>query len=230
MPARIAFAGDAKPSREQAEHDGILGPVGAGHGLGHVPDRHGQCDGRPDPGKRQAIRRNAGLAFVDHDGVTAHRQLGPELEEVLPVERHRDVQRAARAVDRLRRNAQPAGRLAAPDLRAEALGHDRVVAFQRRCGYQRLPCGHDAVAAGACHSYDEVIGHTSLSRIRIPGTESGIEYSDLRRIVFVPDGQLTARWNLPAVTRRLQLRRPTSIYYQNRDLGIRAMIPELSQR
>ena len=85
------------------------------------------------------------------------RQLGAELEEVLPVEGHGHVEAAARVLTPVRREPHAARGLAAADLRAEALGHHRVVALVGRRRDQRLARAHDAVAARAGHADDEVV-------------------------------------------------------------------------
>ena len=59
----------------------------------------------------------------------------------------------------LDREAHAARRLAAADLRAEALGHDRVVALRGAGRDQGLSGADDAVAARARHAYDEVASH-----------------------------------------------------------------------
>ncbi len=137
--------------------------VAAGRLLRHVRDR---APATPragvDADERQRVGRDAGLGLVDDDRVAADRQLGAELEEVVPVERDGDVERAAGVEHRAGREAHPARRLAAADLRAEALGHHRVVALAAQRRDQRLAGAHDAVSARAGHSDDEIVDHAGF--------------------------------------------------------------------
>ena len=81
---------------EQAEHDDVLRLVGAGRLLRHLGDRAPRT---PRAGVTPASGSSSGatpvLRVVDDDGVAADRQLGAELQEVVPVERDRHVERAA---------------------------------------------------------------------------------------------------------------------------------------
>src|SRR5258705_10554798 len=63
----------------------------------------------------------------------------------------------ARVEHFLRRQSHAAGRFAAADLRAEALGHDRVVALVGRRD-QRLAGADDPAPAGATHPDYQVVG------------------------------------------------------------------------
>ena len=113
------------------------------------------------PGERQAVRGHVRGRVVDDRRVAADRELGAELQEVLPVQRDGHVERSAGAAHRLRREPHTAGRLAAADLRAEALGQDGVVAAEGRRGHHRLAGGDDAVAARPGHPDHEVVAHGS---------------------------------------------------------------------
>ena len=154
----------AEPRREQAEHDRVLRFLGSRRLAGERSDRHRHGFGGRHARERQAVRSDAAGAVVDDEGGPAHRQLGPEAQEVVPVQGHRDVQGSARVEHRVRRDAQAAGRLAAPDLRPEALGEDGVVADLGGGGDERLAGGDDAVSAGSRHADHEVTGHPSPVR------------------------------------------------------------------
>ena len=90
------------------------------------------------PGKGSLVGRDAGVALVNHDGRGLNGQLRAEPAEILPVERHRHIERAVGIEHGPGRQPQPARRLAAADLRAEALGHDAMVTFQRGRRDQRF--------------------------------------------------------------------------------------------
>ena len=70
------------------------------------------------------------------------------------------------AQDRVGRDPHAAGRLAAPDLRPEALREDRVVALEGGRGDHRVAGGDDAVSPGSGHSDDEVVAHVPRSPSR----------------------------------------------------------------
>src|SRR5207248_4304124 len=99
---------------------------------------------------------DATCRVVDDDRASGHRQLGTELEEVLPVQGHRDVEVAARVEHGIDSEPDPAGRLPAADLRPEALRHDGVVALRRAGGDERLARADDPIASGARHSNHEI--------------------------------------------------------------------------
>ena len=149
----------AEPARQQAQHDGGLGLVGAGVLLGQLAHGHRHDLGGDDAALGEGLRRGPGLLLVDEDGGGPQRQLGAELEEVVPVEGDRHVQHAARVEDRLGAHAHPARRLAAADLGTETLGHDGVVALCRGRLEERFACADDAVAARASHADDEFVHH-----------------------------------------------------------------------
>ena len=90
------------------------------------------------PCQGQLVRRHAGVALVNHDGRGFDRQFRAEPAEIIPVERHRHIQRAVGIEHRLGGQPQPARGLAAADLRSETLGHDAVVTLERRRRDQRF--------------------------------------------------------------------------------------------
>jgi hypothetical protein len=120
------LAGNPQPSSEEPEHHAGLCLVGPRGLLRHLGDGNGEDQALGEETGRRGLRRRARLLLVDHQGGFAEWKLGAELEEVLPVEDHRDIQRAPRIEHPIAREAHPARRLAAADLRAEALGEHRV--------------------------------------------------------------------------------------------------------
>ena len=97
QPGEEGVAAHAEPPREEAEHDRVLGLLRPRVLLRHLRDRHRDRLPRRHPGERQPVRRHSRRAVVDDRGAPVHRQLGAELEEVLPVQGHRDVEGAARS-------------------------------------------------------------------------------------------------------------------------------------
>ena len=85
----------AEPAGHQAEHDRVLRLLGAGGLLGHRLDGHRHDLGRLHAGHRDLVGRDARVRVVDDDGVAVDGQFGAELQEVVPVERDGDVERAA---------------------------------------------------------------------------------------------------------------------------------------
>ena len=111
------------------------------------------------PCKGQLVGRDAGVALVDDNGRGFDRQLRAEPAEIVPVERHRHIERAVGIEHGPGGQAQAAGGFAAADLRAEALGHDAMIALQRGRGDQGFPRGNHAVAAGTGNAYNQVFTH-----------------------------------------------------------------------
>ena len=163
-PGDERLAAHAEPAREEAEDDRVLGLLRPRVLLRHLGDR--DRDRLPRRRPRASGSRSGGdsrRAVVDDRGPPVHRQLAAELEEVLPVQGHRHVERAARAEDGARRDPHPARGLAAADLRPEALRQHRVVALEGGGGDHRVAGGDDAVSPGSGHADDEVVAHV-LSR------------------------------------------------------------------
>ena len=156
---RSSASRDAEPAREHAEHHAGLRPVGAGGRLRELVERDAEDLARHLAGRCEVRGRRPGLRLVDEHRVRADGELGAEAPEVLPVERHGDVQHAARVQHLAGGEANPAGGLPPADLRAEALGHQGVEALRRRRAEQRLSRAHHAVSARTGQSDDKILEH-----------------------------------------------------------------------
>jgi hypothetical protein len=86
--------GQAEPPREQPQHHRVLRLLRARRLARERAHRDRHRFGGGDARERQAVRGDAAGAVVDDEGGAAHRQLGSEAEEVVPVQGHRDVQGA----------------------------------------------------------------------------------------------------------------------------------------
>ena len=187
QPRDERVAAHPEPPREEAEDDRVLGLLRPRVLLRHLGDRDRDRLPRRHPGEREPVRGHSRRALVDDGGPPVHRQLGAELEEVLPVQGDRQVEGAARAEHREGRDPHAAGRLAAADLRPEALRQDRVVALEGGRGDHRVAGGDDAVSPGSGHSDDEVVAH-GLSRPVMP-----LLLRSLLRSTGIADGPGSAR-------------------------------------
>jgi hypothetical protein len=89
---------------------------------------------------------------LDDDRVGADRKLGAESQEVIPVERHGDVERASDGKHGRVGHPQAERRFSTANLRSEALAHQPVIAVQRSCRDERITRRDHAVATRACHA------------------------------------------------------------------------------
>ena len=109
------------------------------------------------------VGEDSGVAFVNYDGGWLNLEFVAKAPEVIPIEGDRHVEEAVGIEHRLSGQAQSAASFAAADLRAEALGHYAVVAFQRRSSDQRFARRDDSVPARASDADNQTLTHFGLT-------------------------------------------------------------------
>ncbi len=104
------------------------------------------------------------VGIADDEAAGVEGNFRVEALHVLPVHGREHLEAVLHALDRVARDAQHRGRLAAADLRAGGTSHERVVAGKGGGLEQHVAGGHDACAAAA--GEDDGNAARSLPRAR----------------------------------------------------------------